>query len=752
VRGNGSALIAAACACAVALSAPRAQAQLFRKAQARPAVAGARPPDSALATPPQTGRGARQLLRNGLDYLDTYNDPGRAAAYLEEARRKQADLTEPERRQLAQALARLRQAQDDDPGLAGGPARAPAPTQLAYVSTRPQPTAPAEARSRPPADDPSAGLAQTKTDLGLRTTAAHAQTPAPAEPSASAAAEVPPIGLSVLDEPAPAPLADAPPPVIDATPVPELPQAAAALAEVPATPAAAAPAPESHADTPEDAPRSAAPAPAPEPIDVQAVEPPTPDAPAAAEVPFQPESIQAIPVDPTPDGPDPATEPPDATPSPARARPEPAPTQSGRSTLLLPPPAPRPPQALSRLDGTEPHARPAPAGDEPEPEPAPDANELPPLPQAGDAMPAVVPDAPAPLPVAETPQPETIPAAPEPVDAAPAVVIDAPAPDQAARPAPPADDPAVPVALAEPGANRTSSAVALPEPPPALALPADDLPTLPGPAPVADEEDLDEETDEPMPALPVVGRASERSAWQAPDHAAADDLPPLPTASVTEPPPPNARGLLRADGANDHPPIEVLRPETRRMIEEVARRQDAESRSRAMPFTSSYSRLDDTTDTEAELPRAPAPTEAVPIRPIPVPEDYVPLAQRQFAPRRKYWAPSGVCYMPLYFQDAVLERYGQSAEQAVGPHWGRFLSYPLDDPRQTIQRNQILQPAYSAGLFIVQLAAWPYNMIVDPPWEAQYDLGYYRPGDPIPPDSYYWPRHGLGPPLRGRKY
>jgi hypothetical protein len=107
--------------------------------------------------------------------------------------------------------------------------------------------------------------------------------------------------------------------------------------------------------------------------------------------------------------------------------------------------------------------------------------------------------------------------------------------------------------------------------------------------------------------------------------------------------------------------------------------------------------------------------------------------------------------MPLYFQDAVLERYGQSAEQALGPI-GRFFSYPLDDPRQSNQRNQILQPFYSIGLFGLQVGLLPYNLFVDPPWEAEYDLGYYRPGDRIPTDSTYLPLHGVGPALRGRQY
>jgi hypothetical protein len=107
--------------------------------------------------------------------------------------------------------------------------------------------------------------------------------------------------------------------------------------------------------------------------------------------------------------------------------------------------------------------------------------------------------------------------------------------------------------------------------------------------------------------------------------------------------------------------------------------------------------------------------------------------------------------LPLYFQDPVLERYGHSVEQFVGP-LGRYLTYPVDDPTQSTQRNQIVQPFFSAGLFALQIAAWPYNLIMDPPWEAQYDLGYYRPGDNIPNDTYWLPLHGYGPPLHGSNY
>ena len=152
-----------------------------------------------------------------------------------------------------------------------------------------------------------------------------------------------------------------------------------------------------------------------------------------------------------------------------------------------------------------------------------------------------------------------------------------------------------------------------------------------------------------------------------------------------------------------------------------------------------------------EISRAPSPTEVRPIRAIPVPEEFVPLPKREWNPNRKYWAAAAACHLPLYFQDASLERYGYSVEQRFGPA-GRFLSVPIDDPRQSKQRNQIVQPFFSIGLFAAQIALLPYNMIMDPPWEAEYDLGYYRPGDKVPTDVYYLPLTGVGPPLRGANY
>jgi len=203
-------------------------------------------------------------------------------------------------------------------------------------------------------------------------------------------------------------------------------------------------------------------------------------------------------------------------------------------------------------------------------------------------------------------------------------------------------------------------------------------------------------------------------------------------------------------------PPSTLRPELQREVERIARSQEEELHQRTQnppqvvpsrdPITS-----DLRTQTQLDISRAPSPAEARPIKAIPVPEDWVPLPPRTWSPQRKYWAAAATCHLPLYFQDPVLERYGHSVEQFVGPV-GRYLTYPVDDPTQSIQRNQIIQPFFSVGLFALQIAALPYNVIMDPPWEAQYDLGYYRPGDNIPTDTYWLPLHGYGPPLHGSSY
>ena len=165
-------------------------------------------------------------------------------------------------------------------------------------------------------------------------------------------------------------------------------------------------------------------------------------------------------------------------------------------------------------------------------------------------------------------------------------------------------------------------------------------------------------------------------------------------------------------------PVSTLSPELRRQVEMIAQREE-ELLQRGGPPTGPPPGTQSTANASApstrlEISRAPSPTEARPIRAIPVPEEFVPLPARSWSPNRKYFAAAATCHMPLYFQDASLERYGHNTEQFFGP-LGRFMTYPVDDPTQSNQRNQILQPFFSIGLFAAQIALLPYNLIMDPP-------------------------------------
>jgi len=308
-------------------------------------------------------------------------------------------------------------------------------------------------------------------------------------------------------------------------------------------------------------------------------------------------------------------------------------------------------------------------------------------------------------------------------------------------------------------------AVILPQSPPPAAR------DTAGPGPTSGPDPSSAPTDVNLPVLPAPGLAVAAPAGQ-----------PIPTTNPNlerQPAASAATGVEAAPDPSSLPPAienrapsasnvdslipdrhnspSTLRPELQREVEIIARNQEDELRRQtqnppqpsALPRDTNVSDL--RTQTQLDISRAPSPAEARPIRAIPVPEDWVALAPRAWSPQRKYWAAAATCHLPLYFQDPVLERYGHSVEQFVGP-MGRFLTYPVDDPTQSTQRNQIIQPFFSAGLFALQIAAWPYNLIMDPPWEAQYDLGYYRPGDNIPTDTYWLPLHGYGPPLHGSRY
>lgn len=73
------------------------------------------------------------------------------------------------------------------------------------------------------------------------------------------------------------------------------------------------------------------------------------------------------------------------------------------------------------------------------------------------------------------------------------------------------------------------------------------------------------------------------------------------------------------------------------------------------------------------------------------------------------WCAPNIHYQPLWFEDVPLERYGQT----------------YCDSR--------IQTAASAAHFFLSTLTLPYNAVVDPYYECDYPLGYFRPGDCAPP-------------------
>ena len=676
MRGPKTALIAAVVVTGVSATILRAQ-QMFAGSAPLAAVATSA---TAAADPSLAGRSARQLLRNGLDYLDNYDLPDRALVYLQEAEKRPdgGGLDDSELEQLRDGLSRARSS-----------------------SARPDPTS-ASASVRPrgrvvarPGSLVLASAPPTSEDEPIRQVSADA---------------------SEVQEPT-------------AMDLPSLPPSLAEPAEGPADPLVVAALPDFAADP---GPSPVEPAPAPIFLSEIPAEEPPPLPTQPIPLPSAPPEAAPTPVTP----PVPSPEPPPVFPAPAEAP----------RDLPLPIPAPAPmPVAVPPVVEEAPVAVPVDLPPMPEAAPTPPVVALPAEAPAGDID--LVP-APVPLPVVE-PRPEPSPA---PRQAVTARVPSGPRPVAPAGPrrfagAPRAVAPtynsAYEVETAAEIAARTKArakaAEVAPQPAPEVApQPTPEIVLQPEPEPVAAE---------PEPAAEVE----------------AEGFPPLPSSfSATPASPIPAAGSITETPA--FPTGAGLRPQALRDIEEMTRIQDEAMRRNPPPRllpTQTSPRSSDTAgagDASAggvtsrlELPRAPSPTEPRPIRVIPVPDAFVPLPAREWDPNRKYWAAAATCHMPLYFQDAVLERYGQGVEQALGNE-GRYFSFPLDDPRQSNQRNQLLQPLFSTGLFLTQIAALPYNLIVDPPWEAEYDLGYYRPGDRTPPDTYYLPTTGVGPPLRGRRY
>ncbi len=94
--------------------------------------------------------------------------------------------------------------------------------------------------------------------------------------------------------------------------------------------------------------------------------------------------------------------------------------------------------------------------------------------------------------------------------------------------------------------------------------------------------------------------------------------------------------------------------------------------------------------------------------PMPVTHELPPSpTERGFVPAEFTWAASNVYHNPLYFEDFALERYGHS-------------------------HHPVVQPFVSVGKFTGQFIGLPYKMAIDPVWDEEYVLGWYRPGELAP--------------------
>jgi len=72
-----------------------------------------------------------------------------------------------------------------------------------------------------------------------------------------------------------------------------------------------------------------------------------------------------------------------------------------------------------------------------------------------------------------------------------------------------------------------------------------------------------------------------------------------------------------------------------------------------------------------------------------------------------HWVASDLWHQPAYFDDPILERYGQAHPACV-------------------------QPWLSGAHFFAQFPIMPYKLALDRPFERVYTLGYHRPGSPTP--------------------
>ena len=89
------------------------------------------------------------------------------------------------------------------------------------------------------------------------------------------------------------------------------------------------------------------------------------------------------------------------------------------------------------------------------------------------------------------------------------------------------------------------------------------------------------------------------------------------------------------------------------------------------------------------------------------PEDGCSTRRYDWAETEFNWAASELYHQPLYWEDALLERYGQT-------------------------HHPLVQPWLSGAHFFATFPIIPYKIGLDRTHDRIYTLGYYRPGSPTP--------------------
>ena len=204
-------------------------------------------------------------------------------------------------------------------------------------------------------------------------------------------------------------------------------------------------------------------------------------------------------------------------------------------------------------------------------------------------------------------------------------------------------------------------------------------------------------------------------------------------------------------------PPSTLRPELQRQVEEIARRQEDDLRRQTQnpPQPSAPMRDTSTSDlraqTQLDMAALPARLKLGRSRQFPFPK----TGSRFLNATGRLNASTGLPRRPVTCRSTSRILSWNGMDIASSSSSGHLAAISVTRSTTRLSRtsgissySRSFPSGYSASRY------WP-GLITSswiPLGKAQYDLGYYRPGDNIPTDTYWLPLHGYGPPLHGSRY